>query len=44
MNPSLERTIERHLAARVPDSVVALGASLRARFGTDAQEIGRAHV
>ena len=39
MNPSLEGTIERHLAARAPDSVVALGASLRARFGTHAQAV-----
>jgi hypothetical protein len=36
---SLEGTIERHLSARAPDAVVALGETLRARFGSHAQAV-----
>jgi hypothetical protein len=39
MNPSLEGAIERHVAARAPDAVVALGNVLRERFGSHAQAI-----
>jgi len=39
MNPSLEGGIERCLAARAPDAVVALGDMLRARFGSHAQAV-----
>ena len=39
MIPPLEGTIERHLAARAPDAVLALGEILRERFGSHAQAI-----
>jgi hypothetical protein len=39
MSLSLEAVIERHLAARAPDGVVALGDILRARFGSHAQAV-----
>jgi hypothetical protein len=39
MNPSLEDTIARHVAARAPDAVVALGNLLRERFGSHAQAV-----
>ena len=39
MTPSLEGTIERHVAARAPDAVVALGNLLRERFGAHAQAV-----
>jgi hypothetical protein len=36
MNPSVEGVIGRQLAVRAPDSVVALGKAVRARFGSHA--------
>ncbi len=36
MTPALETVIERQLAARAPDSVIALGAILRERYGSHA--------
>jgi Phosphatidate cytidylyltransferase, mitochondrial len=38
-NDSLEGTIERQLSARSPDAVVALGETLRARFGSRVQAV-----
>jgi hypothetical protein len=39
MTPSLADAIERHVAARAPDAVVALGNLLRERFGPHAQAV-----
>jgi hypothetical protein len=39
MMPPLEGAIGRHVAARAPDAVVALGNALRERFGTHAQAV-----
>jgi hypothetical protein len=39
MTPSLADAIERHVAARAPDAVVALGNLLRERFGSHAQAV-----
>ncbi len=39
MTPSLEGTIERHVAAQAPDAVVALGNLLRERFGSHVQAL-----
>lgn len=39
MTSSLEGAIERHVAARAPDAVVALGNLLRERYGSHAQAV-----
>jgi hypothetical protein len=39
MSASLEGTIERHLTARAPDGVVAIGEAVRARFGARARAL-----
>ena len=39
MSPALQRAIERQLAARAPDAVVALGEIVRRRFGAHAQAV-----
>jgi hypothetical protein len=39
MSSSIESTIERHLVAPAPDAVVALGAAVRARFGSHARAV-----
>ena len=39
MTPSLADAIERHVAARAPDAVIALGNRLRERFGSHVQAV-----